>query len=210
MSAIFDHLTAVARSNDLEALILWSDLLQFYQKLGFSSIGRESRFVLGRCDRGGTSPVSKIAAQDLSDADLHRMLQLRPKVEWELERSLTEFRALLAIPNTALFVRRKGLAVVSWFAIGKGSDMQGIVHEWGASAPQELIQDIQTVLELWNLTSLTVLSPVTIARSWIETFRLHAISQTEHSMALGLPIGNKGQEALSAIARSFLWGFDSI
>jgi len=62
---LLDELKTKARELDLEALILWSDLLEFYQKQGFSSYGRELRFVYQVTQaglRGGTGSCASWGA----------------------------------------------------------------------------------------------------------------------------------------------------
>lgn len=210
MSAVFAHLTSVAKNQDMQALVLWSDLLEFYQKLGFSSIGREIRFVLGASDRRVDTGIRKVDVSQLSDDDLAKMLSLRPAQEWQLNRSITEFRSLLGIPNTALFIRRRGSRITSWFAVGKGSDMQGVIHEWGATSAIELVNDVLTIISAWQLPHLTILTPANLPKLWKDEIESHSTQKSEHNMALGLSFGSNGPSVLSTLARSFLWGFDSI
>ena len=210
MSALFQHLISEAREQDLEALILWSDLLEFYQKRGFSSIGRELRFLIAPTAIQHLTTITRAEVSDLSVSDLEVMLGLRPKLDWIIERSPDEFKPLLGIPNTAIFIRRKGPKIISWIAIGKGSDLQGVIHEWGAVSPQDLMNDIQTILLTWDLPQLTLLMPASISAPWFNHFKLHSESFTEHPMALALPVGHHGEAIKPALARSFFWGFDSI
>lgn len=206
---LFAHLANLAASQDMKALVLWSDLLEFYQKLGFSSNGRELRFVLTRRERLKPTPVRKCDAAKLTDHDLEAMMDLRPKLEWQLKRSTTEFRALLTIPQSLLFIRRSGHAITSWFIIGKGSDMAGVIHEWGAKSPRELTADLQSILAAYNLADLTILAPASAASTWLQELRTHATSVTEHPMALVRSLTGKN-EAAEALARGFIWGLDSI
>lgn len=210
MTTLFRHLIDVARSHDIEALVLWSDLLQFYQKLGFSSIGRESRFTFKPKDTQMITSITRVSPENLSDADLERMLDLRPKLEWNIGRSMSEFRVLLGIPNTALFIHRHGSRIVSWLAIGRGSDLQGIVHEWGAVSALELVRDIHSVISQSGIPELQTIAPAGLNAQWNNYLKLYSESHTEFPMALGLPIGPQGANALAAIAKSFIWGFDSI
>ena len=154
--------------------------------------------------------VSKISPEDLSNSDLRRMLELRPKLEWNLERSVQEFRVLLNIPNTAIFVRRENNTITSWLAIGKGADLQGVVHEWGCSKPSELVENIQNIIGIWNLPQLILLAPLALPGQWQNYLKVHASSVSLHPMALALPLGQNGPSAITATSRSFVWGFDSI
>ena len=210
MSAMFTHLEKTAQSQGIQALVLWSDLLEFYQNLGFSSIGREVRFSLTRNPKITDTGVKQYSAETLSDLELAEMLELRPKQEWSIQRSLDEFKALLRIPNTSLFIRRKNSRINAWLLIGKGSDMQGVIHEWGAPKAEELIQDIQSILEKWGIPELLLLTPSHLPHHWIQHFKQHCNRFTEHPMALALPTGHRGREAIAALNRCFIWGLDSI
>lgn len=210
MSALFDHLIKKAQEHDFGALILWSDLLEFYQKLGFSSIGRELRFSFGPTDKTHLTSIQKIDPSELTTSDLERMLQLKPKLDWTIHRSPEEFRSLLSIPNTATFTCRQGSKITSWLSIGKGSDLQGVIHEWGAESPSQLLNDIQTVIATWDLPQLILLTPLGLKNHWISALKVFSQDFKEHPMALALPVGSGGKNALSAVARGFFWGFDSI
>jgi GNAT superfamily N-acetyltransferase len=210
MSTLFKHLIKKAQEQDIKALILWSDLLEFYQKLGFSSIGREFRFILAPKDKPNLTSIQKVDLSDLNDGDLIRMLQLKPKLEWTIHRSRDEFRSLLGIPNTAIFIRRQGHKITSWLAIGKGSDLQGVIHEWGSASATELLNDVQTVIAAWDLPQLILLAPASLQTQWTNSLKLFSQGFEEHPMALAMPVEPAGSSALIAIARGFFWGFDSI
>ncbi len=200
----------IALSQDANAMVLWSDLLQFYQNLGFTSNGREIRYSFTRSDRLKASGVQKMAHQNLSDRDLEAMLKKRPKLEWNLSRSVQEFRSLLNIPNSELFIRRRGSQILSWFTIGKGSDMAGVIHEWGAATGEELSSDIQSVMHAFNVSELVLLAPGALPSHWHRDFNLAASSHSNHHMALAKALNPKGEMVINHLARGFIWGFDSI
>lgn len=210
MSALFEHLIKTAKERDLQALVLWSDLVQFYQKLGFSSIGRELRLTIRPNDKLQLTDIERADPSTLSSIELETMLSLRPKLEWSIRRSAEEFKLLMSIPNTAVFLRRHGKKIVSWLAIGKGSDLQGVIHEWGASSPAELLQDIQTILAIWTIPELTLLAPIAIEKPWIHALKTYSYATMEHPMALALALGTGDRPILPPLSRSFFWGFDSI
>jgi hypothetical protein len=205
-----EQLAKIAQEQGLHALVLWSDLYQFYQNLGFTSIGREWRLTISRSDRTYSTGISKAQSLDLSDTELTTMLQMRPKLEWGIHRSIEEFRSLLKIPQTLLFLRRRGTKIVSWLAIGKGADMQAIIHEWGAISADEILGDIQSILSDYAAESLTLLVPGSLQHHWLAPLKQRAAGAQEHPMALGMPIGDKGQMAIKSLSKCFIWGLDSI
>jgi hypothetical protein len=210
MSTLIDHLAIIAQSQNLQALVLWSDMFLFYQTLGFSSIGRETRFSIRRDDRPRITGISLDSSKNLTDLDLQSMLLSRPRLDWTLDRSLGEFRSLLSIPDTHIFVRRKGQKIVSWLLIGKGADMRGVIHEWGSTSADELVNDIQSILHDLDLEELLLLSPGNLHQHWSSVFKSRATNSTDHPMALGRPLGTHGSDAVLSLARGFIWGLDSI
>ncbi len=210
MSTLFDHLAKIAQSQNLQALVLWSDMFPFYQTLGFSSIGRETRFEIVKDDRPRSTGISIASLKTVTDLDLEVMLSSRPRLDWTLDRTLEEFRTLLSIPDTHLFIRRKGQKIVSWLLIGKGTDMRGVIHEWGSTSADELVNDVQSILHDLDIHELLLLSPGNLHQHWVSTFKSRATASTDHPMALGKPLGNHGGEAVLALARGFIWGLDSI
>lgn len=204
------HAAKTALSQGANAMILWSDLLEFYQNLGFTSNGREVRYVMQRSDRMIETDLKKVDLKDLSDDFLLAMLEKRPKFEWNLHRSVTEFRALLSIPECYLFVRSRGRQVLSWLVIGKGSDMAGVIHEWGASSPDELWVDLQSLMHSYDLAELTLLAPGALQGHWHKNFATKSHSSSTHAMALAKALNPAGEMTLNHLARGFIWGLDSI
>ena len=210
MSTLMSHLEKTALSQNLQTLVLWSDLLEFYQTLGFTSIGREFRFRILKDDRGRSTGIIPVQHDILTDQDLESMLRHRPKLEWTLERSIDEFRALLGIPDTSLFVRRKGARIQSWMLIGKGADMRGVIHEWGSISADELVADIQSILHSHDIAELTLLTPGNLHHHWVSPLKIRSTGHTEHPMALARGIDIHGSDATNALSKGFIWGLDSI
>lgn len=210
MRRLIAHVVETAEREGANAIVLWSDLSEFYQKLGFSSIGRERRFVFHRKDQLIDSGVRRVDAHSLSDSDLQMLLDRRPKVEWTLVRTVAEFRGLLSIPECHLFLRRQRSQIASWCLIGKGSDMNGVIHEWGASCADELAADAQTIIHQYELSELTLLAPMSLHHHWLQPLGMRSASYQDHAMALAKPLGPNGKEATNALARGFIWGLDSI
>jgi GNAT superfamily N-acetyltransferase len=210
MKALLAHLAEIAPAQNLHALVLWSDLLGFYQNLGFRSIGREIRFRIARSERIKPTGIKHRDARSLGDIQLQALLLARPKLEWTLERSIEDFRTLLSIPDTHLFIRQSGTAIRSWFLIGKGADMQGVIHEWGAFSADELVADIQSVLHDLDIPELLLLCPGNLHHHWLAPLKLRSSEALPHPMALAMGLTNLGHEALGALAKGFIWGLDSI
>jgi len=210
---LMQHLEETARSQGAKAVILWSDLHSFYQKLGFASISREIRYRFQQTPDKAVRPVRKVAATELADYDLVTMLAMRPKVSWTLQRSAAEFRQLLTIPETHLFMRRDKTDITGWWIIGKGADMGGVIHEWGALGPEILLEGIRSTLRSYEIYELMLLVPGTIETRWHTCFDAACASKETHPMALAKALvdsAEESRETLDMLSTSFIWGLDSI
>jgi GNAT superfamily N-acetyltransferase len=178
---------------DSDGIILWSDLLQFYQKLGYQQLGTELRLVFS------AQSTAKIAAATSlrKEPDVEWSASIKPKVPLTLSRSMEEFAELLTIPNTFYFRTDKSFAV-----FGKGADMLGVIHEWGTTDPSDLLELVRWLVLAISPTPVTLLSPsgLTFARELAAA----AVKVESHAMCLARL---KDQEKYKEL---FVWGLDSI
>lgn len=108
-------------------LVLWSDKIEFYQKLGFFEVGRQELFSLARF--GGGALVDGDAeyrwdwpqVRDLYERHSHRIA--RTEKHWSALAGITSC-------TRAQWRDRHGL-VSAYLAFDRGRDLKGIVHEWG-------------------------------------------------------------------------------
>lgn len=102
MRELLSNLEDIAKRQNLDALVLWSDLDQFYHKLGYESVGQELH--LGFAKNDPKRPSSEAFDGEfrlnglLEIAELERMLALRPSLPLTLARSSAEFAQLMTIP----------------------------------------------------------------------------------------------------------------
>ncbi len=209
MRHLFRELDHCAQAMDLKALILWSDLDQFYQNLGYASLGEEIRFK-GRTNHlarrtEGLPPFVPIHPNDLSNQELSDLLSLRPKSTLTLERSADEFRAQLSIPATGLFVSRMDEQMCGYAVMGKGMDMWGVIHEWGCQKPEHLAHAAYDIGRRIQLDEVMVLTPATLPRGWMEKLTQTFEHHEKFPMAWGKILANG--ENLKSL---FIWGLDSI
>lgn len=202
MRRLLEKLKAQASTSGLSALVLWSDLLEFYQKQGFSSCGQEARYVF----HTKRLPASKSWRQTAPvGTDLRRCLDLRLPVPTTLARSVEEFAALLTIPATDFLRHDSGYLVM-----GKGVDMLGVVHEWGAPDPETLLGGLRTAAAARNFDECMLLAPATLAPEWHSALAAHAVRTEIHPMALMWTPEGTDPATRSSLASSFIWGLDSI
>ncbi len=212
MTQLFNELIREATAQGLQALLLWSDLSQFYQKLGFRSCGIERRYLydartlLERHPATGYSPVSPDA---LGASELAALMALRPAVPLTLARTPSEMRRLLAIPATALLIKTdKNGRLVGYMIVGKGYDMAGVVHEWGGplDAPT-LLSGLASVAAFTEYSQVMLLAAESVTAPIHTDLARNALSATTHVMALMRPLSASTSPALESL---FVWGLDSI
>lgn len=209
MRQLLQELEQRAHAMDLKMLILWSDLDQFYQNLGYASLGEEIRFQASTISLAhhaeGLDPFVPIHADDLSNQQLAELLDLRPKNFATIERSAAEFRELLSIPATELLVSKAGERINGYAVMGKGMDMWGVIHEWGCTNPKMLVRAAYDVGRQIPLNEIMLLTPAYVATDWIETLVNCFEGHEKVPMAWGKTLANG--EPLSSL---FIWGLDSI
>ena len=212
MRELLSNLEEIAKKQNLDALVLWSDLDQFYHKLGYESVGQELH--LGFPKEDPKRPSSKAFSGKfrlnglLEETDLDRMMALRPSVPLTLARSREEFARLMTIPWLDSFrVYREG-AMVGAALIGKGYDMVGVIHEWGATDQETMLLLIDHIAETLPFESLMLLVPDSIETSWKSVLIKYSESYEKHSMALVKYLHKK--EKREDYSSLFVWGLDSI
>jgi N-acetylglutamate synthase-like GNAT family acetyltransferase len=213
MSKLIGHLAEQAVRQKMMALILWSDLQSFYEKLGFKTLGKEYRFTFTRKDLRKSikvcpSRLQGIIADDIKPDDRKQMLQLRYPVPCTLCRSEEEYAKLLKIPALQVFVS-KSSPMDSFFIMGKGYDMAGVIHEWGCANQNHLLSGVLNIMEITGLEEIILLCPGGINKTWLDYLTRFSRKREVHPMALYCPlVEDKAVHKL--LHESFIWGVDSI
>jgi GNAT superfamily N-acetyltransferase len=211
MSELLQFVDQKARQENCAAIFLWSDLEEFYFKQGFRSFGTEQRFVftLEKLQFAFLNAIFQtIHHEDLTDKDLDRILSLRYPRPWRMKRTCEEFRALLSIPDTYLMALFVDTIPQAFLILGKGADLVGTVHEWGATHPKLILEGLKQILRTTELSTVTLLAPRSLSDDWQEWVETHAQSVSLHPMVLAkildpLKINDVEQEL-------FFWGLDGI
>lgn len=205
---LFNHLEQKAVIEHADALILWSDLIPFYQKLGFREFGSEIRFQWSRRILGDRNPMvlSATTAQPLPGKALRDLLSLRPNSLPTITRTESDFQALLTIPETTLIRGFDGKGELSAWAIsGKGCDMRGVAHEWGAKTIADLDLFFSSLCEALQGQSFMILAPRYLDQQFLKCLENGSLSSSYHSMAM---LKQLSENTIPEDA--FIWGLDSI
>jgi hypothetical protein len=128
-------------------------------------------------------------------------MDLRPAIP-TLERPSAAFSRLLQIPHTRLLLDDdRGYAI-----IGRGSDMVGVLHEWGTTTPASLLRLACRAMRAENLDLLTLLAPGSLDPAWKRELAKFAARSEVRPMCMA-----KGTGILKpALQDLFVWGLDSI
>jgi len=212
MRELLSNLEEIAKKQNLEALVLWSDLDQFYHKLGYESVGQELHLGFAKTDPMRPSSLAFDGEFRLNGPlqadDLEKMMALRPSLPLTLSRSIAEFASLMQIPWLDSFRVYRNGDLIGSALIGKGYDMVGVIHEWGAIDQETLLALIDHMAVTLPFESLMLLVPEKIETSWKTLLIKHSESYEKHPMALVKYLHKtQKKEDYSSL---FVWGLDSI
>ncbi len=205
MKQLLDYGKDLAKKKGLDALILWSDQNIFYEKMGFHPFGQEKRYHIKRAPiHHPQQHFVRVTGDDLTQELKNQLQALRPKVPYTLERSLGDFKSLLSIPYTILILGIDWRNIpVSYGILGKGYDMQGVVHEWGAVTLEDLQGLLGFIMDQAQLTELTLLAPGS-DQTWNSSLQGIYPAETH-------PVGWVYRiEPRFCIEDLYIWGLDSI
>lgn len=216
-----------AHRQQCDVAILWTDLFDFYRKLGFELAGSEISFLLD-------SPLS---LEKLNLAEKHRNLKFMNSTRVAPEallrlynqhtvgvmRTAEDIRRFLSIPQTQVHTawNLEG-QLVSYAVEGKGADLKGYIHEWGGKVTDLLFllqhirehetQKLTLLVPSHSQNLITKLSQVGVQQvvgnlGMIKILRLDQISQklNRAMRSLGLPelmIEKKEQGYVFGFARN--------
>lgn len=120
-----------AKEQSCDIAILWTDLFDFYRRLGFELAGSEVSFVIEEefCVPNANLRFS-VDAKVSPDA-IHRLYSAHTV---NSVRTIEETRKFLSIPQTKVYTAWENNGQLAAYAIeGKGVDLGGYIHEWGGS-----------------------------------------------------------------------------
>lgn len=210
MRSTLEFLENQAESNGIKALILWSDLNSFYEKLGFKKIGSENRFFIDRekVKNSNTQTSLDIYVENPKNIDQNltsELLNIREEVGTTVQRSPFEFAELLKIPNTYLIAASSSIGIEGYAIIGKGADFGGVIHEWGFKNFKTCLGIINKIFDLTDFAELIMITP---KDSRLDQ-QLKEISNSceSHSMGLCKVLDKSITEYCENL---FIWGLDSI
>lgn len=216
MSYLFKNIEHLSESKNIQALLLWSDLSLFYQKLGFKSVGEEYliQFNYNNLNQYCNNPTrfKLLHPQDITKSIYQNLIKIRYPTMYSIQRTYQEFLTLLQIPLVGLFVSTTtNNKINNFFIIGKGYDMIYTIHEWGFSTPDAAIIALTTACEFFKISNIFLLCPKSINDEYKNYFKKLCTDWKTQPMAwMKILDKNKENEIKESIENGFIWGLDSI
>lgn len=120
---------------------LWAEDPEYYAQRGWRPWGSEIDFVLPReLVAHLPDPVGVRLAKASDATAIHRLYALQRR---RVARSRSDTRKLLAIPGMDVLVRERQGEVVAYSCLGRGGDLQEVVHEWSGA-----VEDVLALLRM--------------------------------------------------------------
>lgn len=116
--------------------LLWADEPEYYASRGYVPIGTEFNYYITP-EMASKLPEAS-GVREARPADAGRIHELYESHLSRVVRTPDETRALLAGPGIETLVLESDGAVVAFSCMGRGADMQSVVHEWGGDAERVL------------------------------------------------------------------------
>ena len=126
---ILEECLSSARRQECDFAILWTNLFDFYRKIGFELAGTELSF---RLDGELPPPLPSLRYLESSKVDPSAIYRLFSSHSVASIRTVEEIRKYLEIPNSRVHTAwSSGGQLEAYVIEGKGADLQGYIHEWG-------------------------------------------------------------------------------
>jgi len=134
---ILDDCLTAARDHGCDFAILWTDLFDFYRKLGFELAGSETAVELPvNMPADGSEGLRFLES---AKVDPEAILRLYAQHTTGTIRTAEDIRKFLRIPNARVFTAWDSESRLQAYAVeGKGADLNGYIHEWGGGVSKLL------------------------------------------------------------------------
>jgi predicted acetyltransferase len=149
---IIDSCLDAAKAHGCDFAVLWTDLYEFYRKMGFELAGTEMSVLLDRDVPLKNNSLRFTESNKVAPEAIHRLYSQHSVTSL---RTVEETKKYLAIPNSRVYTAWDATGGLKAYAIeGKGADLNGYVHEWGG--------DVDALLALFSNIRKTQNRPITI------------------------------------------------
>ncbi|MCG8587853.1 MAG: GNAT family N-acetyltransferase [Proteobacteria bacterium] len=115
--------------------LLWSDRWDFYRRLGFEPAGveRQVRIDPPQCKRALRDLGTATNVRDPIASDWPALDRLHARRRSRALRPEGFLAAQTGVPDCRFVVAENGGEPIAYTAVGRGDDLQGVVHDWAGS-----------------------------------------------------------------------------
>lgn len=169
----------MAKKQDCDMVILWTNQFDFYRKFGFELAGYEETYVLDT-----PRPIKNKTLRIINDnkVDPSAILKLFSQHTVNSVRTIEDVRNFLKIPNSNLYTAwNEHNQLVAYAAEGKGADLANYVHEWAGNVND--LMDVFSFMQAKNNLPLTVMVPT---HSTNLRLKLQEVCASSHQGYLGM------------------------
>lgn len=126
---IIESCLVEARAQGCDFAILWTNLYDFYRKMGFELAGSEISIVIDHELNANENGLKFLESNKVSAEAIHRVFSKHTVTSM---RTVDEIQRNLQIPNSRVYTAWDAQQQLAAYAIeGKGADLDGYIHEWG-------------------------------------------------------------------------------
>jgi N-acetylglutamate synthase-like GNAT family acetyltransferase len=176
---ILQDCLAAARLHGCDFAILWTNLYDFYRKIGFELAGSEVCLSIPKDMQVEDSGLRFLQS---SKVDPEAILRLYSQHTVGSLRTADEIRKFLDIPNSRVFTAWDSLNRLQAYAVeGKGADLDGYIHEWGGG-----VSKLLPLLKFATETEGRPLNLIAPAHSANLARQMKEQGATEHAGVLGM------------------------
>lgn len=127
---VLEDCLKAASDHGCDFAILWTNLFDFYRKLGFELAGTEISLTIPTHFKAPDAP--ELRYMDTNRVDPDAILRLYNQHTTGTLRAADDIRKFLNIPNSRVFTAWDRENRLQAYAVqGKGADLEGYIHEWG-------------------------------------------------------------------------------
>lgn len=129
---VLEDCLELAKKQDCDVAVLWTNLFDFYKKIGFSLAGYEISIVIDENFKGAEdSKVKIMKGSQVDPLAIHKVMNQHTVLTF---RSPEDVKKFMKIPNSNIYTVWEPSGQLSAYAVeGKGADLTGYIHEWGGS-----------------------------------------------------------------------------
>jgi GNAT superfamily N-acetyltransferase len=133
----------LAKQQGADFAILWTDIFEFYRRVGFELAGSEVAVIFNQQVKIESEGLRFL---DSKKVDPQSLLRLYSQHNMGTLRNASDINDYLKIPNSQLFTAwDQQNQLQSYAVIGRGADLENYIHEWGGGVSKmlALISEIQ-------------------------------------------------------------------